>query len=113
MPEEYTGGIGDTGTEALKQFASKGGSLIFLNESSEYALKNLGLAVKDALNGISNREFYSPGALLNVRLEQHPLTLGLPKDIPVWFESGPAFEVSGRDQAVATYPDNHVLASGW
>ena len=50
---------------------------------------------------------------MNVRLEAHPLTLGLPAEIPVWFESGPAFGVSGRDQAVAAYPDAGLLASGW
>jgi hypothetical protein len=113
MPEQYVGGVGDQGAENLKQFASKGGTLVFLNESTQYALEHLGLTVKDTLSGVSNREFYAPGALMNAKLEPHPLTLGLPKDIPVWFESGPAFEVSGRDRAVATYPDTHVLASGW
>ena len=37
MPEEYTGGVGDAGAEALKQFASKGGTIVFLNDASEYA----------------------------------------------------------------------------
>jgi hypothetical protein len=113
MPEQYTGGVGDTGAEALKQFVSKGGTIVFLNDASEYATEYLGLSVKDALTGISSREFYAPGTLLNARLADHPLTLGLPKDVPLWFESGPAFEVSGRDRAVATYPDTQILASGW
>jgi glutamine amidotransferase-like uncharacterized protein len=33
--------------------------------------------------------------------------------MPIWFESGPAFEVAGRDRAVAVYPDAGLLASGW
>jgi hypothetical protein len=113
MPEQYTGGVGDTGAEALQQFASKGGTIVFLNDASEYALQYLGVNVKNPLDGVSNREFYAPGALLNTRLATHPLTLGLPKDVPLWFENGPAFAVSGRDQAVATYPDMQILASGW
>ena len=113
MPEQYTGGVGDIGAEALKQFAAKGGTIVFLNNASEYAAQYLGVSVNDALSGISNREFYAPGTLLNARLGDHPLTLGLPKDIPVWFESGPAFEVSGRDRAIAVYPDTQILASGW
>jgi hypothetical protein len=113
MPEAYVGGLRDAGADALRQFASKGGTLVFLNDASEYAVQQLGITVKDALNGVSNREFYAPGSLLNVRLESHPLTLGLPAEIPVWFESGPAFEVSGRDRAVGVYPDGGLLASGW
>jgi hypothetical protein len=113
MPEEYTGGVGDVGAEALKQFASKGGGLVFLNDACNYALEYLGAGAKDALKGVSNREFYAPGSLLSVKLEQHPLTLGLPKDIAVWFENGPAFEITGRERAVAIYPENQVLASGW
>ena len=104
MPEQYTGGVGDIGAEALKQFAAKGGTIVFLNNASEYAAQYLGVSVNDALSGISNREFYAPGTLLNARLGDHPLTLGLPKDIPIWFESGPAFEVSGRDRAIASLP---------
>jgi hypothetical protein len=113
MPEEYTGGVGGAGAEALKQFASKGGVVLFLNDATEFALKHMGLGVKDALSGVTSREFYAPGSLLNVRLEQHPVTLGVPREIPVWFEGGPAFETVGRDRAVALYPEQNILASGW
>ena len=89
------------------------GAIIFLSDASDYALDYLGVGAKDALKGVSNREFYAPGSLLSVKLEQHPLTLGLPKEIAVWFENGPAFEVTGRDRAIAVYPESHVLASGW
>jgi hypothetical protein len=113
MPAEYTGGLGDNGADSLKQFASKGGAVIFLNEASDFAVEQMGLPVNDALAGVSNREFYAPGSLLSVRLEAHPLTLGLPRDIPVWFESGPAFEITGKGTAVGVYPDSGLLASGW
>ncbi|MDZ4801031.1 MAG: hypothetical protein SGI92_22970, partial [Bryobacteraceae bacterium] len=117
MPDEYVGGLGEKGTGELKNFASKGGTVVFLNDSSEWAIHHLGLtSIKNVLNGVNNREFYCPGSLLNVtRLDTHPLLLGMPKDFTVWFESGPAFEITpgGRDVAVASYSDGKVLASGW
>jgi hypothetical protein len=113
VPDEFVGGLGDAGADALKQFAAAGGTLIFLNDASDYAIQQLGTNVKDALSGVSNREFYAPGSLLNLRVEPHPLTFGLPPEMPVWFENGPAFEVSGRDRAVGIYPETGLLASGW
>ena len=76
MPEQYTGGVGDVGAEALKQFASKGGTIMFLNNASEYATQYLGLSVKDALTGISNREFYAPGTLCERKTGRSSANLG-------------------------------------
>jgi hypothetical protein len=115
MPDEFTGGIGTRGVEALKNFVIAGGTLIFLNNASDYAIQYLGVGVKDVLQGVPTRDFYAPGSLLNTRLETHPLTLGLPRDITIWFENSPTFEVSAasRDKAVATYPESGLLSSGW
>ncbi len=118
MPDEYVGGLGEKGTGALRQFANKGGTVVFFNDSSEWAVHHLGLtSIKNTLSGVSNREFYCPGSLLNVTQpqQQHPLLYGMPKDFTVWFESGPAFDIQpgGRDVAVASYVDGKVLASGW
>ena len=66
MPAEFIGGIGEKGAAQLKRFASQGGTLVFLNDATEYALEHLGLDAKNVLKGLSNKEFYSPGSLLNV-----------------------------------------------
>jgi hypothetical protein len=116
MPPEFVGGVGDKGAESLKRFASRGGTIILLNEASAYGQTHLGVDVKDVIKGVSNKDFYSPGSLLNNRLDStHPLTYGLPKDITIWSEGSPAFEVpkDSRTRAVAGYPDSQVLASGW
>jgi hypothetical protein len=115
MPEQYTDGVGASGAEVLKRFASAGGTLIFLNDAAQYAIQYLGVGVRDVLQGVANREFYAPGSLLNARVEPHPLTFGLPREITVWFENSPAFEIptGSRDRAIAIYPDSGVLASGW
>jgi hypothetical protein len=112
MPEEFTGGLGDTGAAALRAFASEGGTLIFLNRSSAYATQALGVKAKNVLDGVSSRDFYAPGSLLNAVLDtRHPITLGLPREITIWSEHSPAWET--KDTAVARYPDTQILASGW
>ncbi|MBI3211040.1 MAG: peptidase M14 [Candidatus Solibacter usitatus] len=116
MPEEYQGGLGDKGAELLKQFANEGGTLVFLNDSSEYAAEHLGIAVKNSVKGVGNREFYSPGSMLNVSLDtSHALARGMPKEITIWSEGSPAWELAdgAPQKAVARYPASNVLASGW
>ena len=112
MPDGYTGGLGPAGAAALKEFAGAGGTLVFLNRASEYAVRQLGVAARNVVDGVGDREFYSPGSLLNARLEnRHPLALGLPGEIAVWSEHSPAWETGGT--VVARYPESGVLASGW
>jgi hypothetical protein len=116
MPAEFTGGVGDKGAESLKRFAARGGTIILLNEASTYAQAHLGVEVKDAVKELSNKEFYSPGSLLNNTVDSsHPLAYGLPKEITIWSEGSPAFEVpaGSRTRAVSVYPESQVLASGW
>jgi hypothetical protein len=112
MPEEFTGGLGDAGAAALREFASAGGTIVFLNRSTAYATQLLGVKAKNVVEGVSNRDYYSPGSLLNIVLDmKHPLALGLPHEIAIWSEQSPAFAV--EDGGVARYPTTQILASGW
>jgi hypothetical protein len=116
MPPEITGGIGEQGAQSLLEFARAGGTLILLNDSTDYALGHLGVAVRNGLRGIPSRDFYCPGSLLNVTLDpHHRLAKGLPDAIPVWFEGSPAWEVgeSSGNKVVARYGSEGLLASGW
>ncbi len=129
MPQEYTGGIGPQGAEALKEFANAGGILIFLNSATDYAISRLGVPAKtvtparaggrggdpdfaggDRVAGSS--EFYSPGSLLNVKVDvRSPLAYGIPSEIAIWNEQSPAWDT--QLPVVARYPDSGILASGW
>jgi HAMP domain-containing protein len=116
MPDSYAGGLGPTAADNLKRFASEGGTLIFLNHSTEYALDALGIAARNVVQGVPNRDFYAPGSLLASTLDtRSPLAYGVPADITIWSEGSPAWELKDGSNAriVASYPKSNVLASGW
>lgn len=127
MPEEFRGGIGAASAGLLKEFANAGGTLVFLNNASEYAISRLGVAAKTVTPSRGGRgggdetpdrptsgpvEFYVPGSLLNARVDtKSPLTYGLPAEITIWNEQSPAWDT--ELPVVARYPNDHLLASGW
>lgn len=114
MPAEYLGGLGPEGAAALKEFAESGGKLVFLNDSSDYAIEHLGIPARNILAGVPSRDFYCPGSLLNVQADAaSPLMLGLPREFTVWMESSPAFEPAAGLRSIARYKPSGVLASGW
>jgi hypothetical protein len=116
MPQEYTGGLNAKAAGNLKTFAEQGGTLVFLNRSANYAVEHLHLDVKNVVAGVPDRDFYSPGSLLNAIVDTHsPLAAGLPENIAIWSEESPAWEVpsGSKDAVVIRYPGDHVLASGW
>jgi hypothetical protein len=113
MPPEFCGGLGAKGSDALREFAAQGGTVILFNHASDYATEVLGVKAKNVLRGVATKDFYSPGSLLNVSLDlTSPLSYGMPEKITLWSEQSPAWqEAEGR--VVAKYPSSGVLASGW
>ena len=115
-PDSLKGGLGDAGATALNAFVNEGGTLVALNEASDYVIEILALPVKNALDDYTNVEFYAPGSLLRVVPNaSHPWARSFASDNAVWFEEGPAFEIldPARATAVATYPATDPLLSGW
>ena len=114
LPSEYTGGLGDAGAAALKTFVEGGGTIVALNRASEvYATKDSG-DVRNALAGIANKEFYVPGSILQVSVDtSNPIGFGSTPTVPVFFEGGPSFQVSGDAVSVAHYTIENPLLSGW
>ena len=115
-PDSLKGGLGDAGAQALAAFVDDGGTLVALNEASDYAITTLDLPVRDVLDGIADRDFYAPGSILSATLRPHSaLVTGMPATAAVWFEEGPAFSISDSAQAtaIATYERANPLLSGW
>lgn len=94
MPKEYTGGIGDTGVKALREFVEDGGTLVCLNRASEFAIEQFKLPVRDLSAGWSQKDFFVPGSILQVELDTlDTIAAGMPKESIAWVEDSPVFEV--------------------
>jgi hypothetical protein len=118
VPGMYTGGIGESGTIALREFVRAGGSLITFNNASLFAIEDLGLPVKNILEGVKDQDFFCSGCLLRVEIQDSDASAvwGLPHDPIVMFERGPAFETKDgfRGRILAAYPkDQSPLMSGY
>jgi hypothetical protein len=85
----------------------------------------MGAPVKNVLAAFSRRgggggslgpdsaQFYCPGAILDAKVDQsNPLAAGMDERSMVWFESSPAFELTGG-KSVLTYDSDNALLSGW
>jgi len=113
MPEEYTGGLGDPGQAALREFVAAGGTLVVLDTATAYAIEALGLKVRDALAGVDAKSFFCPGSILRASVDtRQPLAHGLDESLPVWFEDSPAFEAE-EGRVLARYDAGDPLLSGW
>lgn len=112
---EYVGGLGLQGMDALREFVIAGGTLIGIDASTEALMQDLALPASNALGRLKSDEFYCPGSLVRVVMDNHhPLGYGLPRELPVLFMNSVAYNVSGKDATtVAEYPSNDPLLSGW
>jgi hypothetical protein len=112
-PAEYNGGIGEAGVKNLGAFAEAGGSLIAFNKATALIVESFGGGIKDALKGVSNRDFYCPGSILGVTMDtSSPLAFGMDAQSPIWFEESPAFEMGAKGKSIATYGASPLM-SGW
>jgi hypothetical protein len=117
---DYAGGLAERGTRALQLFVEQGGTLLLLDSSSEFAIRNLGVRVRDVEaaqdQGDADR-WYAPGSLLRVRWDtSHPLAAGMPEESAVFYARSPVFEVlpdASNVTVIARYPDTDLLLSGY
>jgi hypothetical protein len=128
MPSEYTGGLGQAGVKALREFVEQGGSLVCLNRASTFAIEQFKLPLRDVVADVSEKDFFVPGSILSIELDtSHPLAEGMPKESIAWVEDSPVFEVvrtgsisdrlsipDSNVHVIARYPaDKNPLLSGW
>lgn len=135
MPPELTGGIADDGVKALREFVEEGGTLVFLNRASDFAIEQFKLPLRNVVAGLPRTDFYVPGSILRIQLDTtNPIAKGMPKESIAWAEDSPVFELiektgpgetpvvpaerfavsSSAVRIVAWYPKNKdPLLSGW
>lgn len=130
-PPEFTKGIGKEGKERLMTFLNEGGLIISWGRSAEMFLGvleiNLGkdrkeefqLPVRDISKELQKDGLSCPGSFVKMLLvEDHPLTLGMPNEIGVFFRGRPVFSTSipafDMDRAViGRFPEEDILLSGY
>ena len=101
-PQEYTGGITETGVANLRDFVEAGGVLICLNSSSELAIKRFDLPVKNVLDGLKRDQFYAPGSIFRASVDgSHPVAYGMPAEADLYFVSSSR----GEEPSAAPDPD--------
>ncbi|MDQ7816156.1 MAG: M14 family metallopeptidase [Melioribacteraceae bacterium] len=119
-PPEYDSGLGRVGLENLKNFVEKdGGYLITLGQACNFAIEDLGLRVTNTLKNIRREEYFCPGSLVKVNIDNtHPIGYGMEEESLAYISSNIAFATStpfGKyDRSiVARFPDKNLLKSGF
>jgi hypothetical protein len=126
MPPEYGGGLGVEGAAALKAYVQQGGTVIALDDASDFAIDQFGLPVRNVVRNVPDSDFFIPGSLIALRNDPaHPLAYGMRPEGVAFFVRSRAFSVvsparAGEQQApaqpvevVSRYPDDNLLMSGW
>jgi hypothetical protein len=92
VPPRYEGGIGDVGVRALQAFVQDGGTLVAINQSADWAIDALHLPVKNVIKGVSSKEYYASGSILEVITDpSHPVMAGMPERAKVFSDRSPVF----------------------
>lgn len=130
-PPEYTKPIGKKGMDRLMAFLDKGGIIISWGASTELFTDSLEipltsetkeefkLPVEFISERLKQKGFFCPGSLLNVSLlPGHPLTLGMPDQVGVFFSGSTAFTTSIPEldmdrRVICKFPDDNILISGY
>lgn len=119
-PPEYDSGIGRIGVENLKAFVEKdGGFLITIGQACNFAIEDLGLRVTNVLKNVKSEEFFCPGSLLKINVDNtNPIGYGMEEEIIGYQNSNIAFSTSipfGQFErnVVARYPTKDLLKSGF
>ncbi|MEW6455699.1 MAG: M14 metallopeptidase family protein [Acidobacteriota bacterium] len=114
---EYAGGIGIDGTINIRDFVRNGGKLITIGSSSDLPIEYFGIDVSNALKKElekprNQRSFFCPGSIfINELTHSTPVAFGLPKEISIFYNEEPVFEVK-KGTSVMKFPEFNSLLSG-
>ena len=116
MPQEYTGGMSESGLKNLKEFVTNGGMLICFDNSCDLAIKEFKLPLRNVLDGVRSSEFYCPGSIVALDVDnKNPIGSMLPASVPAYFINSSAFTAAAdaNVRVIARYAKENVLLSGW
>ena len=116
VPPEYTGGLGPEGVRAVESFVRNGGRVVAVEDATDFVIDLFDLNVSNAVERLPPEDFYVPGSIVRVNLEEdHYVTRGQGDSTPAWYwRSSRAFAVGDPTiRVVARYGDGNPLLSGW
>jgi hypothetical protein len=123
--------MGKSGLAQLMAFIERGGLIVSWGGSaalfsgkleiqhSKEKKEEFNLPIRDISGSLKKAGLFCPGSLLQAHfVADHPLTLGVPERIGVFFRRGPVFQTSiprtGFDRRViGLYPEDDILISGY
>ncbi len=115
MPPDYRGGIGEDGSRALREFVRGGGRLVAIEDATDLMIDLFDLPIANPVERLPTEDFYVPGSIVRLDLDDHALTRGLDDRVAGWYwRSSRAFEVNHPGVSVAAYyGEGNPVASGW
>lgn len=132
MPDAYVGGLGSVGGAALHRFVEAGGTVIGFDKSTGFLIDQLGIPVRNVVEGMPDSEFFIPGSILRMDVDtSRSLAHGMPAEAGAYFSRSRAFETirlaradeGGREdiprapdppvEVVTRYARDDILMSGW
>ena len=125
MPPDYLGGIGALGAAALHRFVNDGGWLLAIDQAVDFAIEQFGLPVRNTTLGLRSDEFFIPGSLVRIELDNDdPLAYGMPEEGLAFFVRSQVLSIVSpasvgarrAEQKVdvfTRYASDDFLASGW
>ncbi len=141
-PPEYTKGIGKEGMNKLMAFVNQGGLVISWggstklfegtltistemekdknkNEAKDTAKEEFQLPFSDVSDQLIKAGLNCPGSLVKINLKKdHPLTLGMPSSVGVFYRGQPAFRTSVPNfdmdrRVIGITPEKNIRISGY
>lgn len=114
VPPGYSGGIGDAGLTALRDFVRGGGRLVAIEAATDLAIDLFDLDVTNAVDRLPSQDFYIPGSLLSLELTDESFGTGLEPETAAWYwGSSRVFDVSDPTVRVLARFADRPLLSGW
>ena len=117
VPPRYAGGIGEIGVRALDEFVREGGTLVCLNNSSNFAIEQFDLPVRDVTRGLRSNEFFVAGSILEATVDpSHPVMAGMPGRAKLMVQRSPVFTIEEgfEGRVLARYQESgSPLRSGY
>jgi len=117
VPPRYVGGIGAEGVRELDAFVRSGGTLVTLNGSSDFAIEQLHLPVRNVIDDVAREEYFVGGAIVELIVDpSHPVMSGMSERSKVFVASSPVFttEEGFEGRVLAKYAENgSPLLSGY